>query len=165
MPKNRPNFEPTRAVSPCPGCGYELAGIPVGTCPECARPFTTRELRIARRRRGWAWESLREALRLGVWLWVAMLVGLGVLRVLEGSGFTGWAIPAAIAIVGLILAVWQRRVIGKRAAGFDEHAQGPGRWMRWSVHMHAGLAILIAVPIAGMAILLVLGSLLGVLIG
>lgn len=34
---------------PCPGCGYNLRGLRVTSCPECDEPLTVRSIRYVRR--------------------------------------------------------------------------------------------------------------------
>ena len=41
--------------TPCPGCGYNLRGLPDSTCPECGIPI---ELSIANRDPLWSWHRL-----------------------------------------------------------------------------------------------------------
>lgn len=139
---------------PCPGCGYDLHGLATKVCPECARPFTKRELWRAGQNRKWSWIWLDDTARLVFWLWVGMLAGLVWLRLLEGDGLSGWLGVGLIGIVGVAVARWQRGAIGRARSDPDRALRGPGRAMRLGVQAHTTAAILIAVPIAGMALLL-----------
>lgn len=146
---------------PCPGCGYDLAGIAPGVCPECARPFTERELQRVLREQAWGWAWLDESLRLTFWLWIGMLFGLLILRAFEGQGLIGWVSVAAIAVIGVAFASWHRRRLKRLASVRTERSLGPNQITIWSVMIQAGAAILIALPIAGTSLLIVIGGLLG----
>ncbi len=159
MPTEPPT---THEFSPCPGCGYDLAGLASGVCPECARPFTNRELWRSGQHRKWNWVWLDDTMRLVFWLWIAMLVGLVLLRLFEGEGLSVWLGVGVVGLAGAFLARWQRGLIRKARSSPERAARGPTRWRRWCVQAHCGVAILIAVPIAGMACLLVLAGLLSV---
>lgn len=145
----------------CPGCAYDLSGLEPGRCPECSRVYTSREIRRAGKERMWRWVWLGESVRLSMWLWGAMLVGLGVLRLLEGEGVVGWLVATAIPCLGLGVGVVQLRAVRSRI----DHAAGSmpstPRGLRWSVQAHAACAILLAVPVAGISALMVAGALVG----
>ncbi|MEM9372866.1 MAG: hypothetical protein AAGA55_04410 [Planctomycetota bacterium] len=154
-------FDPTSmdaAPLPCPACGYDLRGLHAKVCPECARPFTGRELRLADRRRTDTRAWLDQTLRLIQWLWCAMVAGLVLLRVLDGEGTIGWLLAGAVGLTGWSVATIQRRCATRTTAQRNDGIPRTG--MRWSVRLHAAIAILLAVPIAGIAVLLVLGGLL-----
>lgn len=153
------SIAPTTERHPCPGCGYDLTGLRPGACPECARVFSRVELWRAGRVRAWRWIWLGESIRLANWLWVAMLLGLGVLRLLEGEGLAGWLGAAGVACAGLSACAWQRGMVRRAAA--QDPAVRPSRLIRWSIWCNSALAIMIAVPIAGIAFLLVFGGLVG----
>ncbi len=152
---------PTHSPAPCPGCGYDLRGLAPGVCPECGRAFTAAQVWRAGADRPWRWQSLRRSVRLTVWLWSAMLGGLAVLRLLEGQGLSGWLAAAAIAAAGLGAGLAQRAWLIRAERETERYPAGPSRAMRWGVGANGLLSILIAIPVAGMAVLLLLGMIAG----
>jgi len=131
-------------------------------CPECGRAFTAAQVWRAVADRPWRWQSLRRSVRLTVWLWSAMLGGLVVLRVLDGQGLSGWLGAAGIAAAGLGAGLAQRAWLIRAEHEIGRYPAGPSRAMRWGVGANGLLSILIAVPVAGMAVLLLMGMIAGV---
>lgn len=148
---------------PCPGCSYNLADLSPGRCPECGRTFTRRELWRTAELDAWRWVWLDGSLRLTCWLWVAMLFGLGVLRLFDGYGLYGWLVPVAIATVGLSTGILQRSFVKRRS--LDANGAAPSRALSWSVSIQFWLVILIGLPVAGMALMLVILGIYGMFIG
>lgn len=81
--------------SPCPKCGYSLAGLPNTTamCPECGRELT-RDDRIAEYRFRPAWESVWE---------VCVLPGIAA-SIMLLMGFVAFAIESHAAVIVMLIA-------------------------------------------------------------
>ncbi|MFK7885082.1 MAG: hypothetical protein AB8F26_12975 [Phycisphaerales bacterium] len=91
-----------------------------------------------------------------------MLFGLGVLRLFDGYGLYGWLVPVAIATVGLSTGILQRSFLKRRS--LDANGAAPSRALSWSVSIQFWLVILIGLPVAGMALMLVILGIYGMFI-
>jgi len=117
MAQNAPHVEPfdaERARLFCKQCGYLLAGLESGKCPECGRGFDLGDRRTFARRppRGWVWRWGRRVLELVLLLALAAGTGVGWL-------WWGWHTEQAT--------IAQLRILHQR---FTVAPAGPQR-LRW----------------------------------
>jgi hypothetical protein len=80
---------------PCPGCGYNLRGIPEPRCPECERAVT---LGIEGE-----WGQPRQRVEAVVLLWIIFVASLGILGVWVTGGLS-WVSVLPAWMVGVVFA-------------------------------------------------------------
>jgi len=124
----------------CPGCGYNLRGVILGKCPECAKPI---ELWI----RGE--EPRRTAYMTGLivisagagfhGLVLAWLVWIKEIRLRTGPKWNEiWPLPVGVIVGGLMLWVWVRT---RRQLVWNDRGE-PWAWVVLAVAITIGLAVL-----------------------
>ena len=125
---------------PCLGCGYELAGLGPGVCPECGLRLGPYEVAIAGLR-----ASLMTRWRRGRWARIGRAGGVILVYAVAMAGLAndwgaGWAVLAALGVLvaGSPMAAWVILRLARRA---DRRAAFVV-WVRTSWLLHAPWLVL-----------------------